>query len=342
MASEAKADRTERIRKSKNWSDGKFRNPDERPLMQGGTYGMFKDMLFGDETRVPSQPLPEIRPDSATFSEPPRDLQVVWLGHSTLVLEVEGKRFLIDPIFASHASPVPVYAKRFQAPLLKREQLPRLDGIIISHDHYDHLETESMRFFAGKTKGLPFFVPLGVGGHLERWGVDPGQITELDWWEEADFKGLRIVCTPAQHFSGRGLLDAKKTLWAGWSLVGKERRIHYSGDGGYGAHFKEIGERLGPFDLTLLENGAYNQRWPHVHMFPEQAVQAHLDLRGDALMAVHWGMFNLANHDWFEPIRRISAASKAKGVRLLTPKLGQSVRPREEQAFEAWWEKMIP
>ncbi len=342
MAKESEADRAKRIRQSKNFSDGKFHNPVERPLLQGGTWGMVKEHFFGNEIRVPLKPLPQVIPGPSTFTEPPHDLQVVWLGHSILVLEVEGKRILVDPVFENHASPVPIYAKRFQPPVLTREQLPRMDAILISHDHYDHLETESMQYFAGMAGNIPFLVPLGVGRHLERWGVDPKRIVELDWWEEYDLNGLRFICTPAQHFSGRALFDSKETLWASWTLIGKVNRVHYSGDGGYGSHFKEIGRRFGPFDLTLLENGAYGERWPYVHMFPEQGVQAHLDLGGDALMAVHWGMFSLANHDWFEPIRRISVAAREKGVRLLTPMLGEVVRPKENQVFEAWWEKLVP
>jgi L-ascorbate metabolism protein UlaG (beta-lactamase superfamily) len=329
-------ERLERIKASAQYRDGKFRNVIERPLTRGSTLGMVRELLFGDQVRVPRHPLPQEIPGPGSFPEPPHALQVVWLGHSTLLLEVDGRRFLIDPVFGSHASPVSVYAKRFQPAPLTREQLPRIDAIVISHDHYDHLEMETMRHFAAQ--GVPFLVPLGVGSHLEGWGVDKGSIVELDWWQVHDLGGVRLVCTPAQHFSGRSLTDSKQTLWAGWSVLGPVHRVHYSGDGGYADHFRAIGARLGPFDLTLLENGAYDTRWPHVHMFPEEVVQAHLDLRGAALMPVHWGMFNLANHDWYDPIRRVSAAARAQGVRLLTPKLGQVARPGETLASEPWWE----
>jgi L-ascorbate metabolism protein UlaG (beta-lactamase superfamily) len=335
-ASDAKQERQEKIRKSRQYRDGKFRNVVEFPMIEGSYMGMFKELIFGKQVRVPTSPLPQMPMDSLNFGEPPQDLQVVWLGHSTLLLEVEGKRFLVDPVLGSHAAPLPVFAKRFQAPLLSREQLPRIDAILISHDHYDHLEKETMEFYAHK--GVPIYVPIGVGGHLEEWGVDAGSIHELDWWEETDFHGIRLVCTPSQHFSGRGLTDRAKTLWASWAVIGKAHRVFYSGDGGYADHFKTIGDRLGPFDLTLMENGAYDKQWPNVHMFPEQVVKAHRELKGKALMPVHWGMFSLANHDWFEPVRRLSAAAKKDEVRLLTPKLGQAVRPKEDQVFEAWWE----
>jgi len=336
LGSRPDGDRLERVKASANYRDGKFRNAVESPLMKGSFWGVMKEQMFGKQVRVPPEPLPSAAPGAAAFAEPPAELQVVWLGHSTFLLEVEGKRLLVDPVFGSHASPVPVFAKRFQAPPLFRDSLPRLDAILISHDHYDHLEMESMRHFAGR--GVPFVAPLGVGAHLEGWGVPRERIIELDWWQEHDLGGLRLVCAPAQHFSGRGLFDSRKTLWAGWSVIGRVRRVHYSGDGGYGPHFKEIGDRLGPFDLTLLENGAYDKRWPSVHMFPEEGVQAHLDLRGRALLPVHWGMFSLANHDWQDPIRRIAAAADAKGVRLLTPRLGQVLRPLEGPDPDRWWD----
>lgn len=331
--------RLARVEGSPQFHDGRFRNAIVKPQIEGSVLGMMRNVFFGDEVRVPPKPFPTAVARDA-FREPPAELQVAWLGHSTLLLEIEGKRLLIDPIFEDYVSPVPVYAKRFQPPPLPRDSLPRLDAIVISHDHYDHLEKASMLHFA--KLGLPFYVPLGVGGHLERWGVNPAQIHELDWWGEASVKGLRLVCTPAQHFSGRGVFDGRKTLWASWSFIGEGRRAFYSGDGGYGPHFKAIGDTLGPFDLTLIENGAYDKQWPHIHMFPEQGVQAHLDLRGKALMPVHWGMFSLANHDWHEPIRRLEAAAKKEGVRVLTPRLGEPVRPLDSTAtYSAWWEPLV-
>ena len=333
-------DRLKRMEASENFSDGRFRNAVERPLMEGSYWGMFKEMLFGKQERVPKQTLPYATPTAADFAEPPAELQLVWLGHSSFLIEVEGKRLLVDPVFESHASPVPLFAKRFQNPPLARDSLPRIDAVLISHDHYDHLEMESIRHFADQ--GVPMVAPLGVGAHLEGWGVPRENIVELDWWQEHDLDGLRLICAPSHHFSGRGLLDSKKTLWAGWSLIGKVRRVHYSGDGGYGSHFKEIGKRLGPFDLTLLENGAYDKRWPSVHLFPEEAVQAHLDLRGDLMMPVHWGMFSLANHDWRDPIRRVVAAAEEKGVRMLTPRLGEVVQPLQNPTQEPWWDAVGP
>lgn len=190
-ASDAEGNRLEKIRKSKQYREGRFWNAIEFPMIEGSYMGMFKELIFGKQVRVPPSPLPQMSPDSLSFGEPPRDLQVVWLGHSTLLLEVEGKRFLIDPVLGSHAAPLPVFAKRFQAPLLTREQLPRIDAVLISHDHYDHLEKETMEFFAHK--GIPIYAPIGVGGHLEKWGVDTGSIHELDWWEEAEFHGLRLL-----------------------------------------------------------------------------------------------------------------------------------------------------
>jgi L-ascorbate metabolism protein UlaG (beta-lactamase superfamily) len=338
LGGKPEGERLERMKASKHWAGGKFRNPVDHPIIVGSYWGMLKELLFGDQQREPGRPLPVVPPAPSDFPEPPAELQLVWLGHSTLILDLEGKRFLVDPVFGSHASPVPVFAGRFQPPPLSRDSLPRIDAVIISHDHYDHLEMETMRHFAGAD--IPILAPLGVGAHLEEWGVRKERIVELDWWREHALGGMRIVCTPSQHFSGRGLTDRQRTLWASWTLVGRGRRVHYSGDGGYGEHFKAIGDAFGPFDLTLLENGAYDERWPYVHMFPEQAVQAHLDLKGNALVAVHWGMFSLANHDWFDPIRRIAAASRKAGVRLLAPRLGETLHPLSDSTYQAWWEPL--
>jgi L-ascorbate metabolism protein UlaG (beta-lactamase superfamily) len=338
MGGKPEGERLDRMKASRQWVDGKFRNSVEHPLIVGSYWGMLRELLFGDQEREPGHPLPVIPPGPSAFPEPPAELQLVWLGHSTLILDLEGKRFLIDPVFENHASPVPVFAERFQPPPLARDSLPRIDAILISHDHYDHLEMESMRHFA--VRDVPILVPLGVGAHLEEWGVRKERIVELDWWQEHAMGGLRLVCTPSQHFSGRGLMDRQRTLWASWTLIGPNRRVHYSGDGGYGDHFKAIGEAFGPFDLTMMENGAYDERWPYVHMFPEQAVRAHLDLKGNSLLAVHWGMFSLANHDWYDPIRRIAAASRKEGVRLLAPRLGEILHPLSDSTYQAWWEPL--
>ena len=237
-------------------------------------------------------------------------LNVYWLGHSTLVVETGGKRLIVDPIFGS-ASPFSLMTRLQPAPIAF-EELPEIHGVLISHDHYDHLEMESAKKFAAK--GVPFFVPLGVGSHLRSWGVPENLINEMDWWEEKELDGVTIACTPSRHFSGRGLSDGNSTLWSSWSIIGEEKRFYYSGDTSYSPHFKEIGEKYGPFDIAAIENGAYNENWSDVHLFPEQSVQASLDVKAKAMIPVHWGMYDLALHEWFEPINRAVAHGEKLGA----------------------------
>ncbi|MGB1016417.1 MAG: MBL fold metallo-hydrolase, partial [Nannocystaceae bacterium] len=205
----------------------------------------------------------------------------------------------------------------------------------ISHDHYDHLDSATIHALAHK---IPrFFVPLGVGSHLEYWGVDPANVTELDWWDTQTINGVAIHATPARHFSGRGLHDRDATLWASWSLIGPKHRAFFSGDTAMFPGFKQIGDRLGPFDVTMIESGAYNRRWVDVHLGPEQAVQAHIDLQGRLLMPVHWGTFDLALHGWTEPAERLLAAATDLGVTVAVPKPGGSVEPGNPPPAVAWW-----
>ena len=284
----------------------------------------FKKFFFLDNDRRPDVRLPETEFDLSQLDNKSEAVRFVWLGHSTLLLEMAGKRILIDPILSNYASPVPFTVKRFQKPVLTVDQIQDVDLVVISHDHYDHLDKSTIKAL-GK-RNIHFVVPLGVGGgHLRGWGIDDSKITELDWWQSYQVAELEIVATPAQHFSGRSLFDGNHTLWASWSFLGQQERVYFSGDSGYSSHYKEIGDRLGPFDLTFLENGAYSETWPAVHQLPEQAVQAHQDLRGKVMMPVHWGMFSLGFHPWYEPAMRVNLAAHNAGVPLLMPKLGQLV-----------------
>ncbi len=297
------------------------------------------DFFFSKNDRRPTQKLPEVTTAPSMLASKSNELRFIWLGHSTIFLEVEGIRILLDPIFSKYASPVPFSIKRFQPPAITLDKISDIDVVLISHNHYDHLDKKTIKKLA---KGnIQFIVPLGVGKLLKSWGVKTDRITELDWWESTELNGLTLTATPAQHFSGRWLIDNNKTLWASWSISGKTQRVFFSGDSGYGPHYKEIGDKLGPFDLTFLENGAYDDGWPYIHQTPEQTVQAHQDLRGDLLVPIHWGMFDLGLHSWYEPIERLSKAAKEQQENLLTPILGEIINIKDKLPSKQWWKPLI-
>jgi len=262
------------------------------------------------------------------------------LGHSTILLSMAQKWWLIDPVFSERASPVQwAGPKRFHPSPVKIKDLPPITGVIISHDHYDHLDKPAIKQLKNKVEH--FIVPLGVDGHLRDWGVAADKIHALDWWQSKSIAGVELTATPAQHFAGRGITDGDATLWASWAIKSEEESVFYSGDGGYFDGFKVIGEQLGPFDLTFIETGAYNKTWENVHMLPEQSVQAHLDVRGQYMVPVHNSTFDLSLHAWYEPLERVSVAAQSNKVKLLTPMLGQRLN-LEQPESEAWWRSLMP
>jgi L-ascorbate metabolism protein UlaG (beta-lactamase superfamily) len=283
--------------------------------------------IRGAAHTVPTEPLPVVDPTAADLaSAPASGLRVTWLGHSTLLVAIGGQRILIDPVWSERASPFSwAGPSRFHAPPLALADLPTLDAVVISHDHYDHLDHRTIQALSERVPR--FNVPLGVGAHLEEWGVDPARIIELDWWQETALGDLTITATPARHFSGRTVTrrDEDATLWAGWVFAGATHRVYYSGDTSLFPELVEIGERLGPFDLTLIESGAYDAMWADVHLGPEQAVLAHRMLGGKLMIPVHWGLFDLALHGWTEPVERVIAAAEAAGVAVATPRPGASI-----------------
>ncbi len=327
-------ERLAKCRISTNYAANGFAN--KPPLELPGGWQMVKigSQLLFSSSRRPSAPLPVDSLGKADFPARPADLALVWLGHSFVILDIEGKRLAIDPVFGN-ASPVPGMISRFQAPPLNREDLPHLDGVIISHDHYDHLEMDTIKYLAAR--GVKFIMPLGVGARLEGWGCPADQIIELDWGQAHDLGGLEIIAEASRHFSGRGLMDRNATLWASWVIRGNKRRVYYSADGGFDDRFARIGRQYGPFDLTMIEIGAYNQAWPKVHMFPEQAVEANMALKGEVMVPVHWAGYDLSLHRWDEPIRRACEHAEAKGVSLATPRMGQRYIPGNTKT-EKWWE----
>lgn len=327
--------RLARMQSSPNWKGGHFVNPEP---MENDLVGAVLGVIHKSRYTSPDGPVATHAVTERNFRiDPVTWLGVTWFGHSTFLVEIEGCRILLDPVWSERISPVPIGPKRWYGPLLPIGELPRIDVVVISHDHYDHLDfptIRAMKDWAGTT----FVVPLGVGAHLEYWGVPPSRIVELDWWEKTHVRGIEFVATPARHISGRtfGIGDAG-TLWSGWAMLGRLRRVYYSGDTGLFPGVKEIGDRLGPFDVTIIEAGAYGRWWSDWHMGPEQAVLAHQLVKGRVLIPAHWGLFALAYHAWTEPIERVLVAAKKAGVRVAAPKPGQTIEPIVMWPTERWW-----
>lgn len=325
--------RAERIAASPEFRGGRF--VDTIPRVEPDLWKVMRRWLGSNPYGSPAEPPPVLARATSEFAGSPLGVRVTWFGHSTLLVELEGRRVLLDPVFAERCSPSRfIGPRRFHPVPIAIDALPPLDAVVISHDHYDHLDHRSVVALA--KRGVPFVVPLGVGAHLEYWGVPPASIHELDWWQETSLAGLTFVATPARHFSGRGL-GADQTLWSGWALIGRERRAYYSGDTAMFEGFAQIGERLGPFDISMIEVGAYDTLWADLHLGPEQAIEAHRAARGGVLVPVHWGTFNLALHGWTEPMERVLMAAHAAGVTVVTPRPGQSIDSAAPPPPERWW-----
>jgi L-ascorbate metabolism protein UlaG (beta-lactamase superfamily) len=337
-------ERLARMQGSTQFQGGRFINPSLREQVDllsasgpvEGQPHVFWRWLLGKEQRTPDRELPVVTRTGASFGVPASGLQVTWLGHSTLIVEIDGHRILTDPVFSRRASPSSLVGpSRFHPAPIAIEELPALDAVVLSHDHYDHLDENSIRALA--QRGERFFVPLGVGAHLEKWGVPAGNITELDWWQESTLPGgLRLVATPAQHFSGRGLFDRNATLWASWAFIGPDHRAYFSGDTGMFPGFAEIGDKLGPFDLTMLEVGAFDESWATVHLGPARALEAHAMLRGRMLLPVHWGTFQLAIHAWSQPAEHLWEHAP-EGTVVAFPRPGETVVAGQPAPAEPWW-----
>jgi len=301
---------------------------------------MLKEFLADRAHGSPAKPLPENQPDLARFLAQDKNAQAIWFGHSTFLLNIAGTVVLVDPVFSASAAPVNFIAPRFQPPVLSLENLPPVDVILISHDHYDHLDRATVAFFT-KTSAR-FVAPLGVGSHLQRWGIDARRIIERDWWETTSVGKVDFTATPAQHFSGRNGLDTNATLWASWVIANGDTRLFFSGDSGYDTHFAEIGARLGPFDMAFLENGQYDEKWRAVHLLPEETAQAFEDLNAERLLPIHWGMFELAFHTWFDPIVAIASLADRHQIELVTPLIGEVFSLDASHDTERWWEDLLP
>lgn len=335
--------RRERVVSSPRFRDGRFENttPVRSPMQDGQMGSTMREYFFGAPgvERRPSRALPVESPLSAWDRPAASGLRVTWLGHSTTLLEIDGLRILTDPVWGQRVSPVSfVGPRRFHPPPVPIEQLPRLDAILVSHDHFDHLDHTAIRALA--KLDAPFVTSLGVGAHLEAWGVSPSRIHELDWWDSATLGGVRFHAAPARHFSGRGFGTTNATLWSSWAIETDRHRVFFSGDTGLTAEFGEVGRRLGPFDLVMLEVGAYHPSWGSIHLGPDNALVAHQLLGGGMLMPVHWGTFDLALHAWDQPAERLVTRSAETGVRLVTPRLGRPVEPAHVEVVDPWWREV--
>ncbi|WP_083495674.1 MBL fold metallo-hydrolase [Formosa algae] len=325
---------------SSHYQNGKFVNNGQVDLNMG-----LKDMgksLVGyfnpPKGVVPNHPLAieTIHPSELIDYNGPTRL--FWFGHSAFLLQIASKNILIDPMFGDVPAPHPwLGTKRFSGHLpIAIADLPTIDAVIISHDHYDHLDYGSILKLKDKVKA--FYTPLGVGTHLEAWGVSKDKINELDWWEDIMFQDITLVCTPAQHFSGRGFNDKAKTLWSSWVIKSETDNIFFSGDSGYGSHFKAIGEAYGPFDFAMIECGQYNTLWHDIHMYPEETAQAAIDIKTQRVMPIHWGAFKLAMHEWTDPVERLTEAAKTTPFELITPLIGSPViLDKASKSSTHWW-----
>ncbi len=337
IGAKASGARLEAMKASPNWRNGYFVNlhHDNPPKM----FEALGKWMNKSANTVPKDPLPVVERTKAEFeTPPPSGLRITWLGHSTQLIELDGHRVLVDPVWSERTSPVSwAGPKRFHKPPLPLDDLPALDAVVISHDHYDHLDLPTIQALGDRAP--VYLVPLGVGAHLESWGVEAERIIERDWWGEAKLGELSFTATPARHFSGRSpiMADKKATLWSGWVIAGPTHRVYYSGDTGMFPGFKDIGERLGPFDAVMIEIGAYNQMWADLHIGPEQAIDARLALGSGLFIPVHWGTFDLALHGWTEPIERLLVAAKKAGVAVAVPQPGGSVEPGNPPEINPWW-----
>ncbi len=336
------AQREERIQSSPRRMNGKFVNPGgiKLEIFSQNTWATIKKYMFYKRTDIkPEDPIRVVPIQAGDWQKAnAKGLSFSWLGHSSLLISIESQLILVDPVFEERASPFSwVGPKRFSSAPVTAEELPPMDVVLITHDHYDHLEEPTIRTMETKTK--LFLVPLGIGALLEGWGVPPNKIRDLDWWESHDVDGIVFTATPAVHYASRGLFDQNKRFWCSWSVQGKKHNFFVSGDSGYVEGFKEIGEKFGPFDLTFLKIGSYDENWRILHMTPEEAVLQHHDIKGKRMIPLHWATFDLALHSWYEPIERSIAAAEEKQVQIDTPQIGAVYSWDDLPGVTRWWER---
>jgi L-ascorbate metabolism protein UlaG (beta-lactamase superfamily) len=319
---------------------GRFLNQEPTKTMLGMSKSTLKQMLRKGE-KVPEVPLPIYSFNKTPYAKSNDSiLAVVWLGHSCALIELDGKLILTDPMLSKRAGPTSwTGTKRFHGEVpVEVEMLPELDVVLISHDHFDHLDKQTIKALDAKTK--QYIVPLGIAQYLKKWGIDAKKIEQRSWWESIKIGGTEFISTPARHFSGRGLFDRNTTLWTSWVIIGKHQRVFFSGDSGYQEAFKTIGKKYGPFDLSLLECGQYNEDWGLIHMSPEESVQAGIDLGSKYALPIHWGAFSLSVHAWYEPVERFKAKANAEGLNMITPQIGERLVIDKNSQTSNWWESL--
>ncbi len=332
-------ERLSKIQKSPNYGKGGFENLSQTPMLtEGAGYGkVLYQFLFSSNPKTPAKPLPSRKTNLKALKA--NENVVIWMGHSSYFIQLEGKKILVDPVLSGNASPLSFTTKAYEgSDIYSTDDIPKIDYLFLSHDHWDHMDYNTLKQLKPKIKKV--VTGLGNGAHLEDWGFTSDVILEGDWYESFPLdEGFIAHVTPARHFSGRGL-KRNQTLWASFVLASPSTSIYLGGDSGYGSHFKIIGENYGPFDLAILENGQYNENWKYIHMLPGEQIKAARDLNAKALLPVHSGKFTLANHDWDEPFDLISSENVPHGLRVLTPMIGESINLKDSlQTFEEWWKQ---
>jgi len=330
--------RLERVEASPNYRDSIFQNLSVTTVMdqKGDFFKTLKKFLNKPKTTKPSVSLPSVKTDLKNL--PDGNPVIVWFGHSSYLIKIAGKHMLVDPVFSGYASPIKLKsAKSFDGTnVYSVDDMPPIDVLLITHDHYDHCDYKTILKLQNKTKCI--VTSLGVGSHFGYWGLDMNKVTELDWGEGTEAEGMSFTAAPARHFSGRGI-KRSKTLWSSFIMKTKEHSIYIGADSGYDIHFKKIGKKYGPFDIAILESGQYNEAWKSIHMMPEETVQASIDLNAKALLPVHWGKFSLSLHPWNEPIERVTKKAEELNVKITTPMIGQPIVLGGNYPIDKWWRK---
>jgi L-ascorbate metabolism protein UlaG (beta-lactamase superfamily) len=330
--------RLELIKNSPNYKNNSFQNLSHTPSLTEGVsmFSVLKEFVFNkNEFKKPSQNIPTTKTDLLQLN--PLENVVVWFGHSSYFIQIDGKKILVDPVLSDNASPLSFTTKAFEGTnVYNTEDFPEIDYLFISHDHWDHLDYKTIMKLKSKIKTI--ICGLGTGAHFEHWGFDSNSIIEKDWNETITLKdGFEIHTVPARHFSGRSF-TRNKALWMSFVLKTPSSKLFIGGDSGYDAHFAEIGNQFGPFDLAFLENGQYDKSWKYIHMMPNEVLQAAIDLKTKALFPVHSSKFTLANHNWNEPLSKISKLAEATEIKLITPLIGEKTNIHTEKIFPKWWE----